>query len=123
LANLMRWKKIRHVPVEDAEHRLVGIVSQRTLVALVAERAADLGRGPIPVREIMSTDLVTVNPETTTLEAMALMRKREVGSLPVLKDGRLVGIITEHDLLAVASQLLEAELRRPHLAPPGAASD
>jgi len=123
VANLMRWKRIRHVPVEDSEHRLVGIVSQRTLVALVAERAADLGKGPIPVREVMSKNLVTVTPETTTLEAIALMRKHQVGSLPVLKEGRLVGIITEHDLLAVASQLLENELRRPHADAADAAND
>jgi CBS domain-containing protein len=114
VANLMKWKRIRHVPVEDGEHRLVGVVSQRTLVTAIAERAADFGKGPIPVREVMRTDLVTVTPETSTLEAIALMKRHKVGSLPVLNAGRLVGIVTESDFLSIASQLLEDELRRPH---------
>jgi CBS domain-containing protein/gamma-glutamylcysteine synthetase len=111
VANLMKWKRIRHVPVEDVGHVLLGLVSQSTLIALVAERSAELGKGPIPVREVMSTDVVTVAPETPTLEAIELMRRHRVGSLPVLKDGRLVGIITEFDFLRIAGQLLEQELR------------
>jgi CBS domain-containing protein/gamma-glutamylcysteine synthetase len=113
VANLMTWKRIRHVPVEDAEHRLVGMVSQRTLVAAIAERAADFGKGPIPVREVMATDVVAVAPQTSTLEAIALMKRHKVGSLPVVNEGRLVGIVTESDFLAIAGQLLEDELRRP----------
>ena len=111
-ANLMKWKRIRHVPVEDTEHRLLGVVSQSSLIALIADRFGDLGKGPIAVREVMSTDVITVAPETSTLDAIELMRRHRVGSLPVLKDGRLVGIITEFDFLRIAGQLLEVELRR-----------
>ncbi len=117
VANLMKWKKIRHVPIEDAEHRLVGMISQRTLVRLIAERAADIARETISVRELMTTQLITVTPETLTLEAIALMRRHRVGSLPVLKDGRLVGIVTESDFLTVAGKLLEEELTRSGPAP------
>jgi CBS domain-containing protein/gamma-glutamylcysteine synthetase len=112
VANLMTWKKIRHVPVEDAEHTLLGIVSQRTLTRLVAERVADLGKGTIAVRDVMATQLVTVTPETPTLDAIDLMKKHKVGSLPVLKEGRLVGIVTESDFLTVSAQLLEEQLKR-----------
>ena len=111
VANLMQWKKIRHVPVEDNEHRLIGIVSQSSIVRLVAERATELGKGPIAVREIMSTEIISVAPETSTLDAIALMRQHGVGCLPVLKDGRLVGIVTEHDFMIIAGKLLEKELR------------
>ena len=113
VANLMKWKRIRHVPVEDGEHQLLGIVSSSTLVAVIADRVADLGTRPIAVAEVMATDVVTVAPETSTLDAIALMRRYKVGSLPVVKDGRLVGIVTESDFLAIAGQLLEEELRRP----------
>jgi CBS domain-containing protein/gamma-glutamyl:cysteine ligase YbdK (ATP-grasp superfamily) len=113
VANLMKWKNIRHVPVEDSEHQLLGIVSARTVIGLLAERAADLGRGPIPVHEVMAKNVVTVAPETPTIEAIELMRRHRVGSLPVVKQGRLVGIITESDFLSIAGQLLEAELRGP----------
>ncbi len=113
VANLMKWKNIRHVPVEDGEHHLLGIVSQRSIIGLLADRAADLGQGTIPVHEVMARNVVTVAPETSTLEAIDLMRRNRVGSLPVLSNGRLVGIVTEADFLTIAGQLLEAELRRP----------
>ena len=97
--------------MEDNEHRLIGIISHISIVRLVAERTAELGKGPIAVREVMSTEIVSVTPETSTLDAIALMRKHAIGCLPVLKDGRLVGIVTEHDFLIIAGQLLENELR------------
>jgi CBS domain-containing protein/gamma-glutamyl:cysteine ligase YbdK (ATP-grasp superfamily) len=121
VANLMKWKKIRHVPVEDSEHRLLGLVSQRSLMSLIADRAADLGKGPIPVREVMSTDTVTIAPETPTTDAIRLMRQHRVGSLPVLKDGKLVGIVTEFDFLKIAGQLLEHVLDGGTSIPPPAA--
>ncbi|MGE0640163.1 MAG: glutamate-cysteine ligase family protein [Thermoanaerobaculia bacterium] len=110
VANLMQWKRIRHVPVEDNQHRLVGLVSQSSLIKLLAERATELGRGPIPVKEVMSTDMVTVSPETRTVDAIRLMRQHHIGCLPVLKEDRLVGIVTEFDFLVMAGQLLEQEL-------------
>ncbi|MEO8274849.1 MAG: CBS domain-containing protein [Thermoanaerobaculia bacterium] len=111
VANLMKWKKIRHVPVEDNAHRLIGVVSAGNLVRMLAERTPELGKGPIAVREVMSTEIITVTPETSTPEAIALMRDHGVGCLPVLKDGRLVGIVTEHDFMLIAGKLLEKELR------------
>lgn len=120
VANLMKWKKIRHVPVEDSEHRLLGLVSQRSLMSLIADRAADLGKGPIPVREVMSTDMVTIAPETPTIDAIRLMKQHRVGSLPVLKEGKLVGIVTEFDFLKIAGQLLEHVLTGGGTTPPAA---
>jgi len=111
VANLMLWKRIRHVPVEDNEHRLIGVVSQSSLIKMLAERSPEIGRNPISVKEVMATDVVTVAPETRTVEAIQLMRRHRVGCLPVLKDGRLVGIVTEYDFLVIAGQLLEAELK------------
>ncbi len=110
VAHLMHWKQIRHVPVEDNEHRLVGMVSQRTLTRLIAERFHELGASPIAAREVMTPDPITAAPETSIGEAIQLMRKNHVGSLPVIKDGRLVGIITEYDFLGIAAQLVDREL-------------
>jgi CBS domain-containing protein len=59
----------------------------------------------------MERDIVTVTPETSTLAAIRLMREKQVGCLPVIdRDRRLVGIITEHDFMAIARPLLEREL-------------
>lgn len=110
VAHLMQWKRIRHVPVEDEEHRLLGLISQRTLIRLIAERSHELGQRSIAAREVMTPDPVTVSPETSIVEAIRLMRQHRVGSLPVVREGKLVGIITEFDFLGIAAQLLDREL-------------
>ena len=55
----------------------------------------------------MIEDPLTVTPETATLEAIALLRRAQVDCLPVVKEGRLVGIVTERDFINVAARLLE----------------
>jgi CBS domain-containing protein/gamma-glutamylcysteine synthetase len=111
VASLMDWEKIRHVPVEDHEHRLVGLVSYRSLIHLLAQGALWKRGGPIPVSDVMKKDLITVAPETPTQTAILLMKERGIGSLPVVKDGRLIGIVTERDFMDIASELLEEKLR------------
>jgi CBS domain-containing protein len=58
----------------------------------------------------MKTDLVTVEPNTPTLDALELMREKNIGCLPVVKSGRLVGIVTAYDFLTVSSKLFEEKL-------------
>jgi CBS domain-containing protein/gamma-glutamylcysteine synthetase len=104
-ASMMEWEKIRHVPVEDDEGRLVGIVSHRAILRLVARGKG--GTDQVVVKDIMRRDPVKVTPQTPTVEAMKLMRDRGVGSLPVVEGDKLVGIVTEHDLIDVSAKLLE----------------
>ena len=107
-AAVMDWKHIRHVPVEDSAGCLVGIVSHRTLLrALVRGDEAKTRR----VADLMRPNPVTVTRDTPTLEAMRLMRARGISALPVVDGNRLVGIVTERDLIAVAATLLEEHLR------------
>ena len=63
-----------------------------------------------PVSTIMKIDVLTVGVETRTIDAMMLMRKYRYGCVPVIQDGHLVGILTNEDLMNVASKLLEREL-------------
>ncbi|MEM9461529.1 MAG: CBS domain-containing protein [Myxococcota bacterium] len=104
-ASMMDWEKIRYVPVEDDEGHLVGLLSHRALLRLVARGQG--GSEPVVVKDIMRRDPLQVTPQTPTVEAMRLMRDREVGSLPVVEDGRLVGLVTERDLIDVSASLLE----------------
>jgi CBS domain-containing protein len=109
VANLMEWQKIRHVPVEDHEHRLTGLVSYRAVLRAFSHLPQS---GPHPsVGDVMKRNPVTVTPETTTLEAIGLMREHQVGCLPVVQDGRLIGLVTEHDFMDIAAELLEQKLR------------
>lgn len=108
-ASLMHWRHVRHVPVEDDAGHLIGIVSHRDLIELLASgRAAT--RTPVLVSEIMKTNLITVTPDTPTLDALDLMRERNIGCLPVVKEGRLVGLVTAYDFLTVSAKLLEEKL-------------
>ncbi len=106
-ASIMRWRRIRHLPVEGHDHRLLGLVSERSLLNLVAaRRKAD--EPPTLVRDVMSRELVTVTPSTELSEAVRRMRVNRVSCLPVVDDsGRSVGILSERDLISVAAPLLD----------------
>jgi CBS domain-containing protein/gamma-glutamylcysteine synthetase len=107
LANMMSWERIRHVPVEDKDHKLVGLVTYRAVLKFLT------GGGSLadtPVSEIMKSDVTTVSLDTATIDALRLMRKLRIGCLPVVQDGRLVGILTEEDFMTIASRLLEQRL-------------
>ena len=109
-ANLMNWKNVRHVPVEDHKGNLIGIISQRDLVKLIS-RNASKGENDIVVRDVMVTDIISVASETATLEALNLMREKRIGCLPVVKGKHLVGLITAHDFLTVSTKLFEERLK------------
>jgi CBS domain-containing protein len=108
-ASLMDWRHVRHIPVEDDDGMLVGLVSHRSLLRLVANGRVG-GEHKVTVREIMNPDPVTVSPDTSTVEAIRLMREQQVACLPVTRAGKLVGLLTEHDLIVVSSHLLEQYL-------------
>jgi len=107
VANLMIWERIRHVPVEDQEHRLVGVLTHRAVLRFLMS-----GGSPkrTPVADIMKRDVTTVSPDTATIDALRTMRRLSVGCLPVVQDGHLVGIVTEEDFMELASKMLEQQL-------------
>ena len=107
VVHLMTWKSIRHVPVEDEHGRLVGLVSSLQVLQLMSQGLGGQPRAPIAVSSIMQSDPLTIRPETSTLDAIALMRRAKVDCLPVVQRGRLVGIVTERDFLDVAAHLLK----------------
>lgn len=107
-ASLMNWKHIRHVPVEDDQGNLVGVVSHRDLLELLAKNRST---EEVVISDVMQTDLVTISPETATLEALNLMRTKKIGCLPIVKGKKLIGLITAHDFLTVSARLLEERLK------------
>ncbi len=97
--------------------RPIGIVTERDILLKVVSR----NRIPSKVRlkDIMSTPLITVNPNTSLREAADIMRKRGIRRLPVVNEnGNLIGIVTDNDILSVAIDLGEfAELLRDNINP------
>ncbi len=108
-ASLMDWKHVRHVPVEDDSGKLVGLVSHRDLLRLIAKgqlsRVED--EPAVAVRDIMNDRPLTVGPDCVTVDAIRVMREHKVACLPVVADDKLVGVVTEADLISVAGKLLE----------------
>jgi CBS domain-containing protein len=106
LANdIIRLGRIRHLPVVDGA-RLVGIISERDLFR--SSLAQALGYGTKATRDLMKTlhikdvmmpQVITVGPETELTAAVRLMVERKIGCLPVVEGDRLVGLITETDIL------------------------
>ena len=111
-ATLMDWRRIRHIPVEGDDGELVGLLSHRALLRLVAEGRVG-GEFKVSVREIMTTNPVTIDSDATTVDAIRLMRTAKVACLPVVDNGKLIGLVTEHDLIVVSSHLLERYLEEP----------
>ncbi|HEU4510004.1 MAG TPA: CBS domain-containing protein [Pyrinomonadaceae bacterium] len=109
-ASVMDWRHIRHVPVEDQEGRLVGLVTHRGLLRLMSSGRAN--ENPTTVQEVMIENPVTVTPSTSSLEAIEVMRSNRVGCLPVVESNQLVGIVTSYDFLEASARLFQQ-----HLAP------
>ena len=107
---VMTRSRIRHMPVYD-EGKLVGLVSHRALLRLVANGVGRNGEDMPTVAEIMNPAPRTVGPDTPTLELIHLMREHKLACLPVVEDGTLVGLVTEPDLIEVSGRLLEEYLR------------
>ena len=97
--------------MEDDEHKLVGLVSYRAVLRLLAEGRLGNGAEAVPVSEVMRRDPVKVSPQLPTLRAIAIMREFGIGCLPVLDGEKLVGVVTEHDFMDIAREMLEQKLR------------
>jgi acetoin utilization protein AcuB len=112
--DVMKTKGIRHLPIVDDAGELLGIITDRDLrqaifAPVIAEhlslgaqrRLRGLGEAleDLRVRDLMTWVVVTTHPEATIEHAAVLMFERRLGSLPVVDRGRLVGILTERDLL------------------------
>lgn len=104
--DIMKQDRIRHLPVLDGDGRLCGILSQRDLFRGMLLRA--LGYGTYleskmldahVVKEAMIEHVHTTTPDASLKEAAQLMTTHKIGCLPVLDDGKLVGIVTEEDFV------------------------
>ena len=106
VGEMMDWRQIRYVPVENAEGKLEGLVTSRRITRQLLKQVEGSNKSTT-VAEIMITKPVTTTPESSIMAAMKLMRKNKIGALPVVKNKELVGIITETDFLDITSRLLE----------------
>jgi acetoin utilization protein AcuB len=112
---LMRKEKVRRFPVLDKHGELVGIVSEKDLLYASPSPATSLGVYEIPyllarikMRDIMTRDVITVTEDTPLEEAARIMVDNKIGGLPVVRNDKLVGIITETDMFKIFLEMLGA---------------
>jgi acetoin utilization protein AcuB len=126
---IMQQKRIRHLPVVEEGGKLIGIIAQTDLWHATPSQAPNVAWGQSPtvsvfelnyllanthVREVMISPIITVAEDAPLEEAAWLMVQKKIGCLPVMRDGNLVGLITETDIFETFVEILgggEASLR------------
>jgi CBS domain-containing protein len=107
VAEIMNWRRIRYMPVENTKGELVGLISSRMLLRYYARPEKMELEQITTVKDIMVEKPLTATPETTVVDAMKCLRDNNIGCLPVVKGKELVGVITEMDFLRITSRLME----------------
>lgn len=98
----MHHNKIRHIPIVSAEGKVVGIITDRDLKEIVPSSISeitDYSIYAIKLAEVMITNLITGHPMDFVEEAAVTFYDNKIGALPIISNNKLVGIITETDLL------------------------
>lgn len=107
VANLFEWRRIRYLPVEDDSKHLVGLLSMRMVFREFNRIIHNKIESPSSVEEIMIRNPITIHPEASIVEAIEIMESQKIGCLPVVKNNRLVGIITEQNYMTITNRLLK----------------
>jgi CBS domain-containing protein len=114
--DLMKTGWVRHLPVVDATDRVVGVITQRDV--LKASISSVAGADPLAhqrwleqvlVRDVMTKKPITIGPEEDLSEVVDKLLLGKFGCLPVVEQGKLIGLITETDLLHHLQTLLKAK--------------
>ena len=110
--SLMAEKSIRHIPIVDAEDHLIGLVTQRDILAATLSlpsmtEAVDMSGALLTTSDIMRTNVFKIEENTDLRLAALTMQRHKIGSLLIVNGERLVGIITDSDYVGLAINLLE----------------
>jgi len=111
----MERERIRHLLVTDPTGELLGIITDRDIRLNLPSRATSLSVWEVnylllrlTVDQVMTKSVITVGPHRPAADAARLMLDHKIGALPVLEHGRLVGIVTETDMLRAFVRLASA---------------
>ena len=108
VAEMMDWRKIRYMPVEDAQGKLVGLMTSRLVLRHFVKSHKLTTKTQVLVKDVMLDNPTTIKPSATLVEALKIMRDNRLGCLPVVNnENELIGIITEMDFLRISFRLIE----------------
>ena len=107
VADIMNWKDLRYIAVEDDEGVLTGLVSSTNLLQQFARKPLS-DDNVILVKDVMIDNPITITPEASFMDGMKLIKEHNIGCLPVVREtGELVGMITEMTFFKMAKRLLK----------------
>lgn len=103
-AELLNSMKFRHLPVIDDNQTVVGIISDRDLrnIKTALDFLSETVEGQkerLPIREVMTVPVKTIQPNQALTDAAKIMNDMKIGALPVVENGKLIGILTYSDIL------------------------
>jgi acetoin utilization protein AcuB len=111
----MRENNVRHLPIVGKDRRLVGLVTRETLMQAMPSSVTTLSiwemnyaLHKVKVRDVMVRDVITVEENVPIEKASRIMVENKIGCLPVMRNGSLVGIITDTDMLSTLMELMGA---------------
>jgi CBS domain-containing protein len=109
---LLSEHHIRHIPIVSSEGSLIGVVSQRDVLAagdstVVNRDGSGSQENYVALSTIMTSPVQTADESASLRGAALSLQKNKLGCMPVLNDGKLVGIITDADFVAIAVNLME----------------
>lgn len=106
--DLMKAQAIRHVPIVNDFGRLLGLVTQRDIMAATSPLGIrNVEELSATLTYVMNRQLITIRRDASLVHAAKVLKDNRIGCLPVLEEERLVGIITDSDYVAIAVHLLE----------------
>ncbi|MFW6198187.1 MAG: glutamate-cysteine ligase family protein [Acidobacteriota bacterium] len=103
---VMEWKRVRHLPVEDTEERLVGLLSCFDVIRELGRRHREDREPTVTVADVMLSDPPHISPGAPVTEALELMAERGCDALPVVEGEHLAGIVSERDFIHLVARLI-----------------
>lgn len=104
-AQLMDKHNVGCIIVTSKEGKPLGIITERDLVARVLAKSTQASK--LPVKEVMTSPLITIDPDETLSEAARRMSRLDIRRLGVMYKGNLVGLVSSKDILAITPELIE----------------
>ena len=107
VADMMDWAKLRYVPIEDEKGKFAGLVTARALLKTLRQQSTGKKLNDLKVKDIMLKNPMSIEPDQKLSEAIKIMDKHKIGSLPVVQNNKLIGMLTETEFFHLSRRLFE----------------